>query len=251
MVEICGFSNIGKRSAQQDRYGFFPQGEITDHPDCTVAFLADGIGGFSDGAVASEAICETLQICVNEMDMEADPVQFVLETIDRCQASVKQKIFQNNMEPTGSTLVLLLVIKNQMYFGSVGDSRIYLNRAGKLIMLNREHNYYRRLAVAASKGSISWEEANNQPMKKFLTQYIGMDMIGEPDYLMEPIELMAGDELLLMSDGVYGSITAKDMEDILKDHDIGVAAKLMEQKVLQIGRDDQDNFTCVIMKINE
>lgn len=248
MIETAFFTNIGKRMVQQDRCGIFYLGSNQKKHLGAVAFLADGLGGLDDGGIASNLILETVEEDARNVEDVQNPNHFLLGIMDHAHAKVKQSYFQNGIS-TGSTMIIVYIYQNELYFASVGDSKLYLYRTGQLLQLNREHSYDRTLAVMASRGTISLEEAQNNSQRNSLSNYIGMEFLGEPDFAIEPVRLKKDDCIALMSDGVYGSVSVEAMESFFKQEKLEDVADSLERAVSDANKELQDNYTCIMMRI--
>lgn len=247
MIEINMFSNIGNRTQQQDRCGAYRVNNAGTEQ--IVAFVSDGIGGTEDGSIASSIMEEIVKNRVVSFGEEVDPGQLLLEIVDEGCAKVKQAYFKNQGITTGATFVGVVITGASLKFCSIGDSRIYLFRQGKLLQLNREHNYLRSLMVHASRGTMNWQEAVMHPQGTSLTQFIGMEQFCVPDFNMESIALTENDMILLMSDGVFGVLSEQEMEKILSFEQLEATMHNLENEVLKKAYEEQDNFTCVCLKM--
>ena len=144
----------------------------------------------------------------------------------------------------------LLVEKGYMQWIAVGDSRIYLYRGGSLIQVNREHIYEAELLEQAINGRISFANAARDPQANRLSSFIGMGELKHVDICLERIKLQQGDRILLMSDGVFNTLSNAEIASVIRhSDDATVAAANLEQRVLQKAAANQDNFTCVILDI--
>ena len=112
---------------------------------------------------------------------------------------------------TGSTLAAAVIKDDELYWVSVGDSRIYLYRRGEMTQLTTDHDYARELAREAALGNISPEEAATHPQRQALTSYLGLPFLSEIDRNEDPIILEPGDRILLCSDGLYKTIPDEEI----------------------------------------
>ncbi len=235
--------NIGSRDGQQDSF------DVIECAAGTLAVVADGMGGLTDGDKVSQRIVATMRL--DALRIRPDQTDNVL-----CQmtAHVNQEI--NRMLGTarqykcGSTLLAVLIENHMMQWITVGDSRIYLYRGGSLIQINREHIYCTELLEKAINGKISFAEAIRDPQAERLSSFIGMGELKRVDICQNKLKLCDGDRILLMSDGVFNTLSNEEIADIIQSTpDASVAAVYLEQKVLQKNAPKQDNFTCVILEI--
>ena len=100
-------------------------------------------------------------------------------------------------------------------FLTIGDSRIALLRDGALLTLNREHNYAAMLRHQAALGMIPWREVTENPRCRALTSYLGLADDPAMDFPAEAIPLNSGDKIVLMSDGVFGTLDDETLTRVL------------------------------------
>ena len=160
----------------------------------------------------------------------------------------KEEIAETGLNDGGTTFVATLIHHQQLYFISVGDSRISLMRNGGLIQLNREHVYGRELDDQALNGKLSELEAQEDRQRKALTSYLGKQDDVAIDRNINPIPLYSGDKVVLMSDGIYGFLPEQELTECLyrRPMDAAVAVK---QAVLAKKHPKQDNMTIIVLEI--
>lgn len=242
-TKIGKIHNIGRRSAQQDSLG------VTETPEGMFAVVADGMGGLADGDKVSQTIVMTMLQELSKQSGAGSSIR-LFEMASAANDVVNRMLGMQSQYVSGSTVVAALVGKNSFQWVSVGDSRVCLYRGGRLIQLNREHNYEADLLWQAVNGEISFREAQENPKRRGLTSFIGMGRLKYIDGSIRPIEIAAGDCLLLMSDGVFNTLSDGEICEILHRYpDPQQAAQAMEERILQAGSPKQDNFTAVLLKL--
>lgn len=246
-VRIGNAHHIGARENQQDSFSI---SDVTDRQLCRergiFAVVADGMGGLSNGAQVSATVTSSMQSRFLSGGVEEPSIK-LLEMLHYANRKVNDYLKWNPGTQSGSTVVAVLISKTSMHFISVGDSRIYLCRGKTLTQLNREHTYASDLDEKAAKGEISLEEAASDPQRKALTSYIGMGELAKIDRSIHPFQLVPGDKILLMSDGVFGTLTAREIWEAVQT-DAFHGAERIEQMVLAKHRASQDNFTAVVIE---
>lgn len=246
---------IGAREDQQDSYGteeFDNPGNKEDHG--ILAVVADGMGGLSNGKEASSLVVDTcIQIFCTERMYHSlgdaagqKKVPDVLLEMAREAVDRAARKFVSG-ERGGSTLVSAIIRNGFLSFLSIGDSRIYLYRGGALLQLNREHVYEEELVLEAVNGKISTEQTKTDPQAKALTSYLGQGNIFWLDRNREGIKLIVGDKILLATDGVFGTLSAEQIEQALQKT-VTQAAEEIGTEIEKAGLSYQDNFTAVILE---
>ena len=233
--------NIGARESQQDSFGI-----------CAIrggmfAVVADGMGGLKNGDLVSRKIVKTaIDDC---KDASAEELRGnLLSVLSHVNAEINRMLGTSGTYRSGSTMVAVLAEPRQFRWVSVGDSRIYLYRAGKLLQLNREHNHEAELLLQAVNQKISFQEARNHPKKKSLSSFIGSGTLKYIDEMPRAVSTVRGDMILLCSDGVYNALSDPAIEAILASaQNVEDAARKLEAAIVQRKAPYQDNFTAVLL----
>lgn len=195
-----------------------------DWPEAGLFVVADGMGGHTDGGLASRSIVEILQ-CV--LDAQADlavRVALAEEGIEAVNAALRQKADQlPTRDVIGSTVAALLVGDGLAVALWVGDSRIYLLSGGRLRRLTRDHSL-------AEDGD---GESGNQNV---LTRAVGSTPLVEIDRVVS--EVQAGDTLLVCSDGLTKAMPDEEIASFLSDPLLGLADRMIARAVVLGARDD-------------
>lgn len=246
--EIGNVHNQGRREEQQDSFCI---SDVSNKADLEskglMAVVADGMGGLESGASVSQLVSN---IFLNKYRSNAIPdcKSFLYEAVLESEREVEKYIEVNHVDG-GSTLVAVMIREGQLSFISVGDSFIFLIRAGKLIKLNTEHTYGNLLRERAARGEIDPEEAEINPKRSSLTSYIGIGNLRLINQSGTPIPMLDGDILFLCSDGVYNALGDNALLETVTGGDFAEAAERVEQSVLMRNIPTQDNFTAVMIKI--
>lgn len=239
-ISIGKLHHIGKRKSQQDSFG-----TVTLQDETVLAVVADGMGGLSDGDKVSQLLVYTiLSQSKNVLKEGVIAPLYQLVGIANDAANADGTIVQNS----GSTLLAVWQNRNHFQWIAVGDSRIYLYRAGSLVQMNSEHTYKRELLLSAVNGDISYERAYTDEQSECLTSYMGMGRLRHIEGSIRDVELEPGDRILLMSDGVFNTISEREIaQSIIRGGDVEKAAEIMQEEILKKNYSAQDNFTAVIL----
>ena len=241
-----GFAqNAGTRPAQEDSFG------ISDISDTglfdekgLLAVLADGNGKHGDGVKASKAAVDAALDAFREETDGEKPDELLLKLLRRAAYAVSNA----GTAKERTTFAAVIIKQGQLYFVSVGDSRIYLLRGGGLIQLNREHVYGRELYDLWSNGNLSRESSYGDTRRKFFTGYLGKRGELPVDRNVNPVSLYPGDKVILMSDGVFGYISETELETLLRKKPVK-AAEAVRTAVLEKHDPDQDNLSIAVIGI--
>ncbi len=248
LLHIGNVQNIGKRESQQDSFGISDlSNKVLCQEKGLLAIVADGMGGLANGAEVSALVTRTMLGQFSGKPFVSDASQELLNMLSVTNKEVNL-FLKNCKDRSGSTMVAVNIKDMKLHWISVGDSRICLVRNGALLQINREHTYASELDQKAAMGEISFEKARNDPQRSALTSYIGMGDIEEIDHNVRPLQLVPGDRILLMSDGVFGTLTDEEILSTMK-LDPHEAANELERLILQKNKKGQDNFTGIIIEL--
>ena len=233
--------HIGRRKSQQDTFGMNLTGAGL------LAVVSDGMGGLADSdKVSQRAVMGMLQAGTRLSGAFAENPLF--EMLSMANEQVLDMLGPDQIYKSGATLLAVLVTREQFHWAAVGDSRIYLYCRGHLFQINREHIYKQELVQEAVNRNISFSRVSTDPQRDRLVSFLGMGELKYIDGSLRPVGVKHGDKLLLMSDGIFNTISEQEILGILENTDnAAAAAALMEQKVTGADNPKQDNFTCVIL----
>ena len=240
---------IGRRSKQQDSFGVSELKEDNVRDKGILAVVADGMGGLSDGEKASMA---TVISCLNYFETHSsteNASEVLVSMAENANTEVKE-VLEESRGFSGSTLIAALVKEKELFWVSIGDSHIYLYRDEELIQLNKDHNYAETLQEKVDAGEITQEEALHDPQKNALTSYIGIAQLEQIDYNTESLALFEGDRVLLMSDGVYNTLTEEEIIDSMQ-FPIGRSMMHLGMQVEGKRKKNQDNYTMLLIEMDK
>lgn len=235
---------IGNREDQEDACAVteWHNADIVAHRGILAA-VADGIGGLDDGQIASQTMIQSLWDGFEHLDPGMSPQDKLLVLMANGQREVVN--INRRGKRCGTTLVAALVKGGYLSIISVGDSRIALYRSGVLLQLNREHVNARVRDEQSALYGAARVEGNRRAA---LTSYIGKEDLQELDRTLNPIQLVSGDRVLLMSDGVFGTLSDDQLVALL-DQEPQQAADAIIEEVKARQKQYQDNATVVIVAV--
>lgn len=235
--------HIGRRNSQQDSLG------VAEYPNGICAVVADGMGGLADGDKVSRKIVRTMMQDAGGLRAGATD-GMLYRMVSHANFEVNRMLGVSDKYRSGSTLTAVLAEAGSFQWISVGDSRIYLYRGGGLLQLNREHIYKADLLRRAVNRDISFEAVVKNPQRKSVSSFIGMGELKYIDGSLHPVRVQSGDRLLLMSDGVFNTISEEEICMVLsREKNAGEAARALEREVLSRQNPKQDNFTAIIINM--
>ncbi len=250
-VSPANAQHMGQRDSQQDAFGFssFADVDFAKHAGY-LCVLADGMGGLENGFwSSSHAIKVFIDIYKTKSESET-PNDALLRAAQRANAVVYAEALRlHRADKMGTTIVAAVVRNHELFWLSIGDSRIYLFENNELVQLSEDHNYSKVLKDKVTKGEISLSEAQSHPLRNQLTSNLGRKQIpiisGIPT---GSIKLQSGAWILLCSDGLSGVLSDLEIADELHG-DPQKACDRLVKKVIARNQQNQDNTTVVVMHI--
>ena len=247
VMEVAVLSVIGNREDQQDSFGF----ELKD--DEGIVALCDGMGGHEGGKKASTtAIEHILSEYVDSYPCE-DPHALLVDLANESDMKIAS-LKNENGEPmmAGSTIVCVLVRKDNLFWMSVGDSRAYILRGEEFVKITTDHTYKSVLDEELRNSKITEMEYNERIKEgETLVSFLGRNGLPYIDANDIPFKTQPGDRILLMSDGLYKLVSDADIRAaLLGFENINDAIHALESRAGLNGQNiNRDNTTIAMVKI--
>ena len=185
--------------------------------NCSAAVLCDGMGGESEGGLASSIAVDVISRRIKESlspMMNRNSIRNLLITAAVAANSIVwETAKEHSHEVMGTTCVAAVVLGTTAYIINIGDSRAYhlfTSEEDECIrQITKDHSHVRELV---DRGEITEEQAKLHPDRNKITRAIGAEEMVTPDYF--ELELAEGDMLLLCSDGLSSYGDDMDILDI-------------------------------------
>ena len=225
---------------------------------CGLVVLADGMGGYNAGEVASgitvsviidevrEALKKSSAAVSDSEKGEAVGVKLLRESIKKANVSIyRAAMSQPQYAGMGTTVVAGLFYNNHVAVAHVGDSRMYRLRGETFVSITRDHSL---LQEQIDSGIISKEDARLSRNKNLVTHAVGIDAEVKAEVQVHAVQV--GDIYLLCSDG---------LNDMVEDRDIGSTLQTLQSnlplaasQLIQMANDNggRDNVSVILVKIN-
>ena len=237
-MEAFAKSDIGKARDMNQDYYYIPDWE----DEVNLYILADGMGGYNGGEVASKlATMTTIKSNFEQTEKDKESIlNLIKSAMEYANMVVYEKSTEDKeLEGMGTTLEVCLIYGGKAYIGHVGDSRIYRIRNELIRKLTHDHSYVEKLV---DDGTISKEEASHHPKKNMLTKALGCKAFLEPDVTMKAI--VKDDTILMCSDGLTNMVDEKEIYEIIKEDYKTAANKLIDAANEKGG---YDNVTAIVI----
>src|SRR6188768_2509447 len=242
-------------------------GRVREHNEDTIAsdvdagllVLADGMGGYNAGEVASGIAVKTITNLVREGLAREDlgsldratgltrPSIVLRDAITRANKIIYQTArSQAECEGMGTTVVAALFYDNKISIAHVGDSRLYRQRGSQIAQVTMDHSLLQELV---DRGFYSPEEAQRAANKNYVTRALGVEPQVEVEVQEHPVD--KGDIFILCSDGLSDMIGDDDMAMTVST--FGSNLNSVSQHLIQLANDNggKDNISVILTQVME
>ncbi|MDZ7672209.1 MAG: Stp1/IreP family PP2C-type Ser/Thr phosphatase [Halanaerobiales bacterium] len=231
------FTNIGnKRQNNEDSFL-----KIEPKKGHYILAVADGMGGHNAGEVASSIAIESIKnYSFNFNDNIMKQIEYVINNANKDIFAYSKEDVE--LKEMGTTLTLTIIKDDTLYFGHVGDSRIYLYDE-MLKQITTDHSLVNDLV---KNKSIDPNEAFNHPQKNIITQALGIDK--ELEIQSDKLDIKSNNIVMLCTDGLTDMIRFKNIEKVFQNYDnVKNMIEALGEEALQNG--GQDNITIIMGRI--
>lgn len=252
VLDIVRLTDVGqKRDHNEDA--------VASDVEMGLVVLADGMGGYNAGEVASEIAVLTIVAELKETMLGLQPGQLDLvsgmqaesQLVYDAVAKANESIYmvsqsQPQCAGMGTTLVLGVFANDKLLVGHIGDSRMYRMRDDELSQITEDHSL---LQEQIKSGLITPEQAKVSNYKNLVTRALGVDPTVELE--LHEYDVQVGDMYLLCSDGLSDLVEDKDIHLTLStlSANLGLAAN----QLIQMANDNggNDNISVILVRVNQ
>jgi serine/threonine protein phosphatase PrpC len=251
-IKFVGESDTGKvREHNEDTIAF--------DPDLGLLVLADGMGGYNAGEVASGIAVKTIVNMVRDA-MQTENLSAIDASTGLTRRSIVLRdaihrankiIFQTaktqpQCEGMGTTIVSALFYDDRVTVAHVGDSRMYRLRGGKIAQVTLDHSLLQELV---DRGFYTPEEAQRAANKNYVTRALGVEPGVEVEIKEEQVQ--KGDQYLVCSDGLSDMVEDSDIHLTLNT--FGANLDTVAKQLIQLANDNggRDNVSVLLAQVVE
>ena len=216
---------------------------IDQHDELTAAYghlfgVADGMGGYAHGGVASTLALVTLFETVYSSNGLSIP-QKMKQAVQSANLNVYQKARELGVGRMGTTLTAGLLKENTLHIAHVGDSRAYLIRGKTSTCLTKDHT---RVGELVRMKVLSPDKVRTHNQRSVLSKCLGLDLFVQPDVF--EVQVQDGDTIIFCSDGVWSVIDDDEFERLASK---AVSAEQLNQMIVDLAmkRESDDNVSAV------
>lgn len=236
--EIC---RQGLREENQDTALKF----LGSHGACLV--VCDGLGSYDGSGKISRICAEKFIEAYKELAQNKTIKLFTASAARHCtQAAVRGVLYEKRKDGglSGSTTLAAIITDGRSaVFCHAGDTRIYRITHGRITYVTKDHSLAQQ---AVDELKISRYGIADHPDQNKLTKTVGGEREVEPDITVFT-DISKADRFFICTDGLWTSISEREMEDIISTYDSPAAAlKRFEKYILKQMTPDHDNFTAIL-----
>src|SRR5215475_13544308 len=232
---------------------------IATDPDVGLLVLADGMGGYNAGEVASGIAVKTITNLVREGLAREDlgsidrstglsrPSIVLRDAITRANKIIYQTArSQAECEGMGTTVVAALFYDNRVSIAHVGDSRLYRQRGSQIAQVTMDHSLLQELV---DRGFYSPEEAQRAANKNYVTRALGVEP--QVDVEIQEVPVSKGEVFVMCSDGLSDMVEDEDIH--LTINTFSANLDTVAKQLIQLANDNggRDNISVVMAHIQD
>lgn len=215
--------------------------ELTEPRAFWLWAVADGVGGYEAGDVASKMAVDILAANVRSAwERGGAPAVFLGQAIRSINEAILAESDRRGADGMGTTLTTVAFDGEYLYLGHTGDTRAYLIRGGNIRQLTDDHSLVGELM---RKGTLTESEAMQHPQRNVITHALGLEPEARIDVAKERAE--SGDRVVVCSDGLTGLVSADEIMNVVLAG-TGPDAAARELVEMSNSRGGYDNITVVV-----
>ena len=239
---LANCTDTGKvRSVNEDAMATF------DSPNGRVVVVCDGMGGQNAGDVASQLAVAVIQDILSDNTFPS-PEEAITRSIMAANQAILRRAAQDDaLSGMGATCVMTIINQGKVYYGSVGDSRIYYIANGAIRQVTKDQSYVQTLV---DEGRISKEAAEHHQDKNQITNALGIENMQAPVICQMPIVPEPGSVLLLCTDGLSGMINNNIILSTVTNHNVPLLDRAQQLVNLANAAGGLDNITVQLVEFS-
>jgi len=228
-------------------------------PDLGLYMVADGMGGHAAGEVAAHTVVEIVETFINDtreadvnttwpfpydtgLPLNGNRMKAALRLANRRLSAAMEA--DENLRGMATTVAALLAGKGKPVVAHVGDSRVYLWRAGTLRQLTDDHSW---VGEQIRAGVLTESDARRHPWRNVVTRALSGGE--DPDVDISTIDVETGDRILLCSDGLSGVVSPEALETIVGNSpSLEATCQALIDAANEAG--GPDNITVVMLQVD-
>lgn len=238
--DLAVLSDVGTdRPDNEDSSGLLIESETS-----AIFAIADGVGGYGGGEVASAMAVEITLNGWRESPASWGPAKRLQRAVQAANIEIHNRALAvPELRRMASTLTAAVVVSGTLYVTHVGDCRLYLVRNRSIDQLTKDHTV---VGERVRLGLMTAARARQHPDRSALNRCLGHELIVSIDRITMP--LRQKDRLILCSDGLYNVLHDREIESLTRGLDAASACQVLINNANQRGT--ADNVTVAVFCMN-
>jgi serine/threonine protein phosphatase PrpC len=245
-IEYADLSLLGDREDNQDRV------TVSATEQAALLIVIDGMGGHSDGSRAADTALKSLLESFRQTALPMfDPLGFLHMALSRAHDEVAKLGNGQSIDTRPrATTAICLVQEGAAFWAHIGDSRVYHLRHGKIVQRTRDHSH---VELLLREGKITEDELPTHPMRNIVECCLGGDPASPEMTVSGRNTLLAGDVLLLCTDGIWANLRDTDIAGFFREDNQELRAWLeaLGRRAVQASAPFSDNSTAAVLRWHE
>jgi serine/threonine protein phosphatase PrpC len=226
------------RTQNEDYLGYFDT--LNGH----IFLVCDGMGGHVGGSTASQLAVSSIRNLAQQT-LYPDTPGFIEKAIQYANSQIYKEAQTNpELRGMGTTCVMIVIRGNAVYYGHVGDSRLYYHSMGRLHRLTTDDSFVQELV---NRGMITDDEARTHPRRNEILKALGTHPTVEVSVGVQPIIPFKDDIFLLCTDGLNGPLSDNQIEEVL-NQPLNIQHKALQLVQMANHLGGEDNITVQLVE---
>ncbi|WP_051296343.1 Stp1/IreP family PP2C-type Ser/Thr phosphatase [Eisenibacter elegans] len=226
------------RTQNEDYLGYFDT--LNGH----IFLVCDGMGGHAGGSTASQLAVSSIRNLAQQT-LYPDTPGFIEKAIQYANSQIYKEAQTNpELRGMGTTCVMIVIRGNAVYYGHVGDSRLYYHSMGRLHRLTTDDSFVQELV---NRGMITDDEARTHPRRNEILKALGTHPTVEVSVGVQPIIPFKDDIFLLCTDGLNGPLSDNQIGEVL-NQPLNIQHKALQLVQMANHLGGEDNITVQLVE---
>lgn len=232
---VSFLSDIGNNRTLNEDYVTFYEDE-----NLKICIIADGMGGYNAGEVASKVSAETVISYFKDNYNEIKLPKTLEESISIANEKVyKLSKSNDSLNGMGTTITVAVIKNNELYVANIGDSSCFIIKDNEILKITKDHSFVQELIDI---GTLKEEDAKNHPQKNVLTRALGISLEVKIDIFK--LDFCVLDKVILCTDGLTNYV---DKVEILNAVNLNNNSEVCEELInLSKTRGGRDNISIIV-----
>ena len=251
-LDVALRTDIGGRTSNEDNMSsYVPEDAQVMAKKGALFVVADGLGGYAQGEVASEIAVNMIRDTYYQ-DTDEDIALSLRKAVEHANALIWQRNGEKFQDATedekaqggmGTTCVAAVLQNDRVYVANAGDSLAFIMRAEQVMQIAQDHSW---VAEQVHAGLLTKEQARSHEKRNVITRCLGTSPTVDVYVASEVVQ--DGDVLLLCTDGLWSLVEEDELRSIVEQYAPQESAKRLVERANENG--GPDNITAVVVRVS-